>query len=240
MRAEYLKTGLMLLIFSTVICAGKGSRGPVLWIKEPDYNFGKVDQGANVFHAFSFKNTGGKKLEIKEVKPGCGCTAGEVNKRFLGPGDTASVLITFNTTGYNGEVSKTVKIFSNDAKEPQKTIRITGIVQVDLIATPSRLYLNLEYDNNPRELEIKNNSNRKIKLINVISEKLEIVVENPVKPEEPVFLDPGANYKFRIAAAPTVISNENQIKGAVRIFSDSRINPILTINVNVTLSRKKE
>jgi hypothetical protein len=221
------------------VCNAKKHNGPRLEIKEAVFDFGERDQGTKVFHPFSFKNTGSKNLEIKEVRSTCGCTVGDVNKRILKPGDTASVLITFNTEGYRGKVKKKIKIFTNQKEDPEKTIEIKGVVLVDLSITPRRLYINIKYDDKARSVEIKNHSGRDIKLMNTVSERLEITVENPIRPEKPYLLRPGEFYKIFISAAPSLLSKEKSFSGNVRIFSDSKINPILTVPVNITVPENK-
>ena len=51
-----------------------GSAGPKIQFAEIVYDFGKVSSGEVVKHSFVFTNIGTAKLEIKDVRPGCGCT----------------------------------------------------------------------------------------------------------------------------------------------------------------------
>src|SRR5206468_6603052 len=48
--------------------------GPKIQFAEIVYDFGKVSSGEVVKHTFVFTNIGTAKLEIKDVRPGCGCT----------------------------------------------------------------------------------------------------------------------------------------------------------------------
>ena len=80
--------------------------GPKIQFATPVYDFGRIKSGEPVKHTYVFTNTGDRLLIIKSVQPGCGCTTvGEWTKQAE-PGQTGSIPIQFNTSGYNGPVTK--------------------------------------------------------------------------------------------------------------------------------------
>src|SRR5262245_44559804 len=70
--------------------------GPAIKFVETAHDFGRVPQGEIVRRDFIFTNTGSALLEIKDVRPGCGCTtAGEWDKS-VAPGKTGKIPLQFN------------------------------------------------------------------------------------------------------------------------------------------------
>ncbi|MGA2297995.1 MAG: DUF1573 domain-containing protein [FCB group bacterium] len=81
------------------------------------------------------KNSGNQKLIISEVKPACGCTTAEIDKKELEPGDIATLPITVRITGAHGRFSKTIKITSNDPVNKEKIINLNANIfyPIDII-----------------------------------------------------------------------------------------------------------
>jgi len=66
----------------------KESAGPKIQFAEMVYDFGKVSSGELVKHTFVFTNIGTATLEIKDVRPGCGCTTAVTWDKVVAPGKT--------------------------------------------------------------------------------------------------------------------------------------------------------
>jgi len=75
---------------------------PVIHIPMPNHDFKELVQGDVTKHAYPILNKGDKDLEILEVKPSCGCTAGKLTKQTIPPGDTAFLEITFDSEKFYG------------------------------------------------------------------------------------------------------------------------------------------
>ncbi len=100
---------------------------PVIEFKETTYNFGKVTEGEKIHHIFKFKNAGGGAvLTIKKVQPTCGCTAALTSADIIAPGGRGEVKVTFNSRGYSGKVHKTVRVKSDDPKNPVVELHMNG------------------------------------------------------------------------------------------------------------------
>lgn len=97
--------------------------GAVLSFEESNFDFGKVKQGEELQHIFKFTNSGTGLLIIQSVQASCGCTGAAIgDKKEFAPGEKGEIKVTFNTTGREGSVNKTVIIVSNDSKEPSKIL----------------------------------------------------------------------------------------------------------------------
>ena len=94
---------------------------------DPVYRFGTVDAGALITKRFSFTNTGAAPLVIAHANSSCGCTIPSYPETPVPPGDTASVLVVFNTAGKAGRQDKAVTFTANTFPNTT-TIRVVGTV----------------------------------------------------------------------------------------------------------------
>jgi hypothetical protein len=90
---------------------------PRLVFEAKEFNFGKQVVGATVEHIFAFKNGGDAELQIRRVKPSCGCTAALLSRERLAPGEAGEVKVTFQSHDRQGPQDLVIQVFSNDARE---------------------------------------------------------------------------------------------------------------------------
>lgn len=89
----------------------------VQWI-DSSLDMGKINEGQKLEVAFRFKNTGNKPLVIKQVLPSCGCTAADVPKEPIAPGQEGVIKGVFDSSGKPGMNNKTMTVFTNtEAKQ---------------------------------------------------------------------------------------------------------------------------
>lgn len=91
------------------------SDGPiaVLSVEKDAYDFGKVTEGTQIEHVFTFKNTGDVPLIISQVSASCGCTTPEYSRHPVAPGQEGTVKVVFDSNGQIGQQHKIISILSN-------------------------------------------------------------------------------------------------------------------------------
>jgi Protein of unknown function (DUF1573) len=104
------------------------------------FDLGKIDRGTQAKKQLTLKNVGNEKLVLGNVEVSCGCTGTVVSNKELNPGDTTSLLITFNSKNFNGQVHKSVTVNSNAADAPRTIIEFTATVIEDLAFSPMQFY----------------------------------------------------------------------------------------------------
>jgi len=114
---------------------------PRMVLQEVVYDFGAVEQGTNVSHAFRLSNAGGLALSIDNLRSSCDCTATVAPARVIAPGGSAAADVLFDTARASGHQSKTVSVYSNDPSQPVITLTLTGRVTAELAAEPPHLYV---------------------------------------------------------------------------------------------------
>ena len=103
-------------------------KAPKITFTKKAHDFGHIKQGEVVKTEFVVTNTGKDKLNIRSTKANCGCTVSKPDADTLKPGESTSVLVTFNSAGRRGKQQKTVTVFSNDPTNPSQTLTIKAEV----------------------------------------------------------------------------------------------------------------
>jgi hypothetical protein len=89
----------------------------IAFIDSVKFNFDTINQGDKVEHNFRIKNVGDKNFIIANAFGSCGCTVPEYPKDPVKPGETATIHVTFNSTGKPaGNIEKNVTIVCNTVK----------------------------------------------------------------------------------------------------------------------------
>jgi hypothetical protein len=98
--------------------APAGAAAPRIEFDSKEADLGVVILGEGGTHVFRFKNAGTADLEVRRVKPSCGCTAALLTASRLKPGETGEIKITFDSAGRpRGFQELTVSVFTNDPQE---------------------------------------------------------------------------------------------------------------------------
>ncbi len=110
------------------------NQGPKVTIKPNVFDFGEVAFGKVVEHVFEVENTGDEVLEIKRVSTSCGCTKAKIDKEKLEVGETAELLVTYDS-GAMGKmvlgkkIERFIYLKSNDSENSQAEVTIHAKVK---------------------------------------------------------------------------------------------------------------
>lgn len=95
---------------------------------EERFNFGSVVEGEKVAHTYSFTNTGKEPLILSNARGSCGCTVPKWPREPIQPGESADIVVEFNTQNKQGQRSQKVTITAN-TNPPESFIYLEGQVQ---------------------------------------------------------------------------------------------------------------
>jgi len=105
-----------------------------IFVEENTFEFGKINQDEVIQNVFELTNVGEEPLVISDAKGSCGCTVPNWPKDPILPGETAQILVKFNSKGKRGKQSKRVTITANT--EPAQTfLTIKGEILVPEVIT---------------------------------------------------------------------------------------------------------
>ena len=113
---------LAAFLVAAVFAASTLSAAPKIEFESECIDLGTIVCGNPITATFKFTNTGDAELEVIQVRPGCGCTKAETGKNKLAPGESSTITVVFNSSGYSGEVSKSISVMSNDPARPTMAI----------------------------------------------------------------------------------------------------------------------
>jgi hypothetical protein len=100
---------------------------PEITFEETNFDFGTIEEGSKVIHAFKFKNTGEADLIIGDARGNCGCTVPKYPTQPIAPGESGVIDVEFNSAGKHGKQNKTVSLVTNSIPST-KILTITGEV----------------------------------------------------------------------------------------------------------------
>lgn len=127
-----------------IACVGVGlflegiaSADPSIAISQTDYNFGELSETALCSHAFTVKNSGTSVLEIKDVKPSCGCTIARFDRQ-IPPGGEGQITLEVNLRSFQGFVRKTATVVSDDPVNPRLVLTLEGNVKPLIEVRPEK------------------------------------------------------------------------------------------------------
>lgn len=105
------------------------------------FDFGTVTEGTVVTHTFSVKNVGTADLTIQKVVAGCGCTATSASTVPIPSGQSGTVDVSFDSSGFSGDKVKEVRVFTNDPDAPTSVVSIKGYIDTVATVDPPRVAL---------------------------------------------------------------------------------------------------
>jgi hypothetical protein len=111
---------------------------PVIACDQPRFDFGRVLQGDQVQHTFVLKNPGASPLVLRHVSSSCGSTVGALKSQEVAPGGQALLEVSVDTADRQGEITKSVFVFSNAAQR-RFELKLQGVVEVLAGFDPPRL-----------------------------------------------------------------------------------------------------
>jgi hypothetical protein len=128
---------------------------PKFVVPEPTFDFGDMDASEVVKHDFILRNEGPGVLEIKEVKPGCGCTTAQLESKTMQPGQEQKLATSLSLKGRQGKLTKTIMITTNDTQKPNITLTLAGTAVAPIMIDPEIISIPRVEDDNPRSASLR-------------------------------------------------------------------------------------
>jgi hypothetical protein len=164
------------------------------------FALGEIYRGQVKEHRVTVRNTGTDTLEITNVVASCGCTGAMVDVHRIAPGKVGTLVITFNSKNFTGEVHKTVTIHSNCSDNPAQVIEFTATVIEEISFSPLQFWF--------KDAEVGRTSRSVVRLKNLgktpltlKSARLTVDLFVLKLPEEPV--KPGAETELVLEFTPS-------------------------------------
>ena len=116
----------------------KTSGAPAMTFDKTSHDFGTINEGDKVTTTFGFTNTGDADLIIVDARGSCGCTVPQYPKnKAIAPGETGSIVVSFDSSNKPGIQQKSVTISANTASG-REMLRIKSDVTPDPVKQQQR------------------------------------------------------------------------------------------------------
>jgi len=86
---------------------------------------------------FKFRNVGGGPLTVTSIKPTCGCTVAEMEQKVYAPNEIGTIKVTFDPHGRQGNVARTIQVFTDSITTPAKVVTVKAFVKPVVLTIPS-------------------------------------------------------------------------------------------------------
>ncbi|MDZ7608828.1 MAG: DUF1573 domain-containing protein [Cyclobacteriaceae bacterium] len=104
------------------------AQAPKLTFNEMNHDFGNLKKSAVVTTDFVLTNSGKSPLNIRFIKPNCGCTVATMEKMDIAPGESVTMKVEYDATGRRGTDQKSIVIFSNDPSAPTQRLTLKATI----------------------------------------------------------------------------------------------------------------
>ena len=170
-----MKQGILGCIF--LLAAAPALAAPTITVEKPLHDFGTVTQGEKVDHLFTVKNKGDQPLTINQIRSSCGCTAATISAKTIPPGSSGEVRVTFDSSNFTDQVTKTIQLDSNDPRNPSAVLTMQGKILEIIAVAPRNLNLGSLKSGSRKEvlLTLENRGNRPFTVTSVTSSHASIV-----------------------------------------------------------------
>ena len=126
---------LIVALAAATAMTAAGADRPHAVPTEPIKDFETVAKGEVIVHEFEIKNEGTAVLEIKNVRPACGCTVASYDRK-IAPGKAGKVKTSVKTDNFSGPIAKSIAVFTNDPDNPKVQLVVKANVKPYIAIVP--------------------------------------------------------------------------------------------------------
>jgi hypothetical protein len=132
----------------------QSKKAPRAQLEETVYNFGSMEQGTSLSHAFKVRNVGGSPLSIEVGATTCKCTVGGLSTREVGPDEEAEVTLEWIAKTSPGPFRHGATLITSDPLQSRVELHVEGTVVESTSVVPSEFYFGNVHAGETREEEL--------------------------------------------------------------------------------------
>src|SRR5262249_16376265 len=153
---------------------------------------------------------------------GCGCTTAGNWDKTVEPGKTGVIPIQFNSSGYGGDVLKTIAVFCNDPDQTNVILQLKGTIWKAIDITPSFVMFNIYPDTQTNETKV-------VRIVSNLEEPLTLSEPNWSNSAFQVSLKTVKEAKEFELLVTVVTPLTNSANAAINLKTSSSKMPLLTV-----------
>ena len=113
---------------------------PKVELESTEYNFGNLQVGGHLDHAFTIRNVGDAPLRLAAGESTCQCTRFELDTEEVAPGDTATLHVSWQGKKVDPSFHHGGSVFTNDPKRSDIRFTVRGRVDAVVTMQPERIW----------------------------------------------------------------------------------------------------
>jgi hypothetical protein len=129
------------LLLAPCLCLAQAP-SPVISFDKTHHDFGIIDHDQEVYYRSKVTNKGSAPLQIKEIRPSCGCSYSMMGQWRLAPGEETFIEVHFNPAGLMGNVHKSLSVLSDDPANPDVLLTFEASVAYEIMPSTTAIFFN--------------------------------------------------------------------------------------------------
>jgi len=109
-------------------------------VPETTYNFGKMERGATMSHAFKIRNVGARPLHVEVASTTCKCTVGDLENNQIAPNEETDVVLEWTAKTTAGPFRHGATLSTSDPRNSRVELTVEGDVVESSSIIPSELF----------------------------------------------------------------------------------------------------
>ena len=229
---------LVVLAFVITLTITSGWCSPRIVVDEEVYNYGVVYEDTQdlVSHTYTLINDGTDILEIKDIKPSCGCTKAEITRKKIPPGESAELTAELKVTAREGRKRIRVTVFTNDPDRDRVELGLDGEVIRRWYVYPTYIDAGVIVTSQTTARQIRFTSQRLPgeplpEILSADADNPALLVrleKNPKVADRPLFQERTTQALIEITASD---SPQNDVRGQIVFHTNDPNQPTFTIPV---------
>jgi hypothetical protein len=103
------------------------------------HDFGSVPRGAQLFHRFTVTNIYAVRMEITDVRSGCGCVTATAAKRVLEPRESTTIDVLMDARRFTGAKTVTVRVTVGPEFVSSAELKVSATSRADVVFNPGQV-----------------------------------------------------------------------------------------------------
>jgi len=113
---------------------------PAISFDNTHHDFGRIFQDEVVSYRYRVSNKGSAPLQIKEIRPSCGCSYTVLGQRTIPPGESTFIEVRFDPTGMMGTIHKSLDVISDDPSSPNSLLTFEASVVQEIMPSTTVVF----------------------------------------------------------------------------------------------------
>jgi hypothetical protein len=136
-----MRNGLLALLALALTAAAAPAQGwaEKMFKGELSHDFGTVPRGAQLVHRFTVTNIYAVRMEITNIKSGCGCVTATAAKRVLEPRESSTVEVRMDARRFAGSKTVAVTVAVGPDYISRADLKVTANSRADVVFNPGQV-----------------------------------------------------------------------------------------------------